>query len=136
MSRTGGGARSDERGDVVLAAKQCLAVDLVADDGQHDGVPGGDRGVAPDPLQRARLGEAGGTVRVQQDVDRLDHVVDGPAGVGPHPFTRDDAVGKFDQLVAARIDSDLANEIKDAVRSLENIQVKDLMALLARVRVD
>jgi len=53
-----------------------------------------------------------------------------------HPLTWADAVGKFDQLVAGRIDTDLATQIKDAVRSLENIQVKDLMALLARVRVD
>ena len=36
---------------MVLAAQQRLAVDLVTDDGQHDGVPGGHRGVPPDPLQ-------------------------------------------------------------------------------------
>ena len=47
-----------------------------------------------------------------------------------------DAVEKFDQLVADRIDGDLANEIKDAVHSLEHIEVKDLMALLARIDVD
>jgi 2-methylcitrate dehydratase len=52
-----------------------------------------------------------------------------------HPFTWDDVVAKFDQLVAGRIDSDLANQIKEAVRSVEQIQVKDLMALLTRVRV-
>ena len=52
------------------------------------------------------------------------------------PFTWKDAVEKFDQLVADRIDSDLANEIKDAVHSLEHIKVKDLMALLSRIRVD
>ena len=52
-----------------------------------------------------------------------------------HPFTWDDEVGKFDQLVAGRIDTDLATQIKDAVCSLENIQVKDLMTLLARVPV-
>ena len=45
-------------------------------------------------------------------------------------------VEKFDQLTADRIDIDLANEIKDAVHSLENIKVKDLMALLARVHVE
>jgi hypothetical protein len=37
-------------------------------------------------------------------------------------------------MAAGRIDSDLANQIKQAVRSLEHIQVADLMALLARVR--
>jgi hypothetical protein len=45
-------------------------------------------------------------------------------------------VEKFDQLTADRIDSDLANQIKDAVRSLEHIKVTDLMALLARIHVD
>jgi len=52
------------------------------------------------------------------------------------PFTWNDVVGKFDQLTADRIDSDLANEIKDAVRSLEHIKVRDLMTLLARIHVD
>jgi hypothetical protein len=51
-----------------------------------------------------------------------------------NPYTWADVVGKFDQLVAGRIDSDLANQIKESVRSLERIQVKDLIALLARVR--
>ena len=52
------------------------------------------------------------------------------------PFTWDDVTGKFDRLVAGRVDTDLATQIKDAVRSVENIQVKDLMTLLARVRAD
>jgi len=43
-------------------------------------------------------------------------------------------VSKFDQLVAGRIDSDLATQIKEAVRSVEHIGVSDLMALLDRVR--
>jgi 2-methylcitrate dehydratase len=50
------------------------------------------------------------------------------------PFTWDDAVSKFDQLAADRIDTHLAKQIKDAVNSLEDIQVSDLMALLANVR--
>jgi hypothetical protein len=52
------------------------------------------------------------------------------------PFTWDDVVEKFDQLAADRIDNDLAKDIKDAVRSLEHIQVRDLMALLARIHRD
>jgi hypothetical protein len=56
-------------------------------------------------------------------------------GMPPHPFIWDDVVGKVDQIVAGRIGSDLANQIKEAVRSVEQIQVKDLMALLTRVRV-
>jgi hypothetical protein len=47
----------------------------------------------------------------------------------------DDASTKFDQLTAGRIDGELAKKIKEAVRSLDQIQVKDLTALLARVRV-
>jgi len=62
-------------------------------------------------------------------------VVQDYPGMPSHPFTWDDEVGKFDQLVAGRIDTDLATQIKDAVCSLENIQVKDLMTLLARVPV-
>jgi 2-methylcitrate dehydratase len=51
------------------------------------------------------------------------------------PFPWDDASAKFHQLTAGRIDGELAKEIKEAVRSLDQIQVKDLTALLARVRV-
>jgi hypothetical protein len=50
------------------------------------------------------------------------------------PFTWDDVTSKFDELVAGRIDSNLATQIKEAVRSLEHIGVSDLMTLLARVR--
>jgi hydroxypyruvate isomerase len=50
-------------------------------------------------------------------------------------FTWNDATAKFDQLTAGRIDGELAKKIKEAVRSLDQIQVKDLAALLARVRV-
>jgi hypothetical protein len=41
---------------------------------------------------------------------------------------------RADSLVGGRIDDGLSREIKDAVRSLENIQVKDLMKLLASVK--
>jgi 2-methylcitrate dehydratase len=75
------------------------------------------------------------TVRLKDGTTFSREVQDYP-GMPSHPFTWADEVGKFDQLVAGRVDTDLANEIKDAVRSVENIQVKDLMALLARVRAD
>ena len=75
------------------------------------------------------------TVRLK-DGTTLEHEVQDCPGMPSDPFTWKDAVEKFDQLVADRIDSDLANEIKDAVHSLENIKVKDLMALLARIDVD
>src|ERR1700676_285615 len=54
-------------------------------------------------------------------------------GLASHPFTWEDAVEKFDRLVVGRADPGVSQEIKDAVRSLENIQVKDLMELLGRV---
>jgi 2-methylcitrate dehydratase len=42
-------------------------------------------------------------------------------------------VEKFDRLVEGRADVSVSREIKDAVRSLESIQVKDLMQLLGCV---
>jgi 2-methylcitrate dehydratase len=75
------------------------------------------------------------TVRLK-DGTTLEHEVEDFPGMPSDPFTWKDAVEKFDQLVADRIDGDLANEIKDAVLSLEHIKVKDLMALLARIDVD
>ena len=75
------------------------------------------------------------TVRLK-DGTTFEHEVEDCPGMPSDPFTWKDAEEKFDQLVADRIDSDLANEIKDAVHSLEHIKVKDLMALLARIDVD
>ena len=46
-----------------------------------------------------------------------------------------EVVQKFDTLVAGRIDDGLSGEIKNAVRSVENIQVRDLMKLLGSIRV-
>jgi len=51
-----------------------------------------------------------------------------------NPFTWEDSVEKFDQLVAGRVDDVQCREIKDAVHSLEGIQVRDLMELLGRVK--
>src|SRR5271156_119697 len=75
------------------------------------------------------------TVRLT-DGTTLSHEVQDYPGMPSRPFTWNDVVEKFDQLTADRIDSDLANQIKDAVRSLEHIKVTDLMALLARIHVD
>jgi 2-methylcitrate dehydratase len=55
-------------------------------------------------------------------------------GLASYPFTWEDAVQKFDALVGGRIDERLSAEIKDAVHSVENIQVRDLMELLGYVR--
>jgi 2-methylcitrate dehydratase len=67
------------------------------------------------------------------DGTTFSHEVRDYPGMPSNPYTWADVVGKLDQLVAGRIDSDLANQIKESVRSLERIQVKDLIALLARV---
>src|SRR5271156_5469464 len=66
----------------------------------------------------------------------IEHEVQDYPGLASHPFTWEDAVGKFDRLVAGRVDEGLRGEIKDAVRSLESIQVKDLMKLLGSVQTE
>jgi 2-methylcitrate dehydratase len=63
------------------------------------------------------------TVRLQDGTVIEHEVQDYPASL-PDPFTWEELRRKFDKLVAGRIDNGLCREIKDAVRSLENIQVK------------
>jgi 2-methylcitrate dehydratase len=75
------------------------------------------------------------TIRLQ-DGNVIEHEVQDYPGLASHPFTWDDSVEKFDSLVAHRIDARLSDEIKDAVRSLESIQVKDLMKLLGSVKTE
>jgi 2-methylcitrate dehydratase len=69
-----------------------------------------------------------------QDGKVIEHEVQDYPGLASHPFTWEDAVQKFDALVAGRVDKGLSGEIKDAVRSVENIQVMDLMKLLGSVK--
>jgi 2-methylcitrate dehydratase len=71
------------------------------------------------------------TVRLQ-DGKVIEHEVQNFPGLASRPFTWEDSVEKFDRLVAGRVDEGLCREIKDAVRSLESIQVRDLMQLLGR----
>src|SRR5271163_3120719 len=71
------------------------------------------------------------TVRLQ-DGRVIEHEVQNFPGLASRPFTWEDSVEKFDRLVAGRVDDGLCREIKDAVRSLERIQVRDLMQLLGR----
>src|SRR6202522_1102602 len=73
------------------------------------------------------------TVRLQ-DGTVIEHEVQDFPGLASRPFTWEDSVEKFDRLVAGRADKGLSEEIKGAVRSLESIQVRDLMPLLGRVR--
>jgi 2-methylcitrate dehydratase len=71
------------------------------------------------------------TVRLQ-DGAVIEHEVENFPGMPSDPFTWEDSVEKFDRLVAGRADESVSREIKDAVRSLETIQVKNLMQLLGR----
>ena len=74
------------------------------------------------------------TVRLQ-DGTIIEHEVQDFLGMLSHPFTWEDAVEKFGRLVAGHVDGTLSQEIKEAVRALEGIQVKDLMELLKGVQV-
>jgi 2-methylcitrate dehydratase PrpD len=65
----------------------------------------------------------------------FEHEVQDYPGLPCHPFTWEDSVEKFDQLVTGRIDGYLSEDIKDAVRSLESIRVNDLTKLLNHVQV-
>jgi 2-methylcitrate dehydratase len=75
------------------------------------------------------------TVRLN-DGKSYSHEVKSYPGFPTRPFTWDEIGAKFDKLVAGRADDGLAREIKAAVRSLETIQVKDLMKLLGHVTAD
>jgi 2-methylcitrate dehydratase len=73
------------------------------------------------------------TVRLS-DGKIVEHEVQDYPGLASHPFTWEDSVEKFDTLVAGRVDEGLSREIKDATRSVEDIQVSDLMKLLGSVK--
>jgi 2-methylcitrate dehydratase len=73
------------------------------------------------------------TVRLQ-DGTMIEHQVEDYPGLASHPFTWEESIEKFDKLVSGRLDAGLGREIKAAVRSLETIQVRDLMKLLGRLK--
>jgi 2-methylcitrate dehydratase len=64
----------------------------------------------------------------------IEHAVQDFPGMPSDPFTWEDSVEKFDRLVVGRADESVSRHIKDAVRSLETVQVADLMELLVRVK--
>ena len=66
-----------------------------------------------------------------QDGTVIEHQVQDYPGLASHPFTWEESVKKFDTLAAGRVDAGLSREIKDAVLSLESIQVRDLVNLLS-----
>ena len=73
------------------------------------------------------------TIRLK-DGKTIDHEVQDYPGLASHPFTWEESVDKFDQLVAGRLDQGPREEIQDAVRSLESIQVGDLTKLLGCIK--
>lgn len=73
------------------------------------------------------------TIRLK-DGKTIEHEVQDYPGLASHPFTWEESVDKFDQLVAGRLDQGLRQEIQDAVRSLESIQVGDLTKLLGCIK--
>src|SRR6202453_4966727 len=75
------------------------------------------------------------TVRLK-DGEVIEHEVQDYPGLASHAFTWEDSVEKFDKLVAGRVDGVLGRQIKAALYSLEDIQVKDLMHLLGQIKVN
>jgi 2-methylcitrate dehydratase len=73
------------------------------------------------------------TVHVE-DGKSFTHEVSGYPGFSSRPFTWDELGAKFDNLAGLRAGEGLRRDITSAVRSLESIQVSELMDLLARVR--
>jgi 2-methylcitrate dehydratase len=73
------------------------------------------------------------TVRLNGGMSYGHEVKDYP-GFPTRPFTWETSGEKFDRLAAGRADEGLRGEIKEAVRSLESIQVSDLMKLLSKVK--
>jgi 2-methylcitrate dehydratase len=69
-----------------------------------------------------------------QDGTVIEHEVQDYPGLASHPFTWQDAVEKFDRLAAGRVEESVSDEIKGAIRSLESIQIAELMELLVRVK--
>jgi 2-methylcitrate dehydratase PrpD len=78
--------------------------------------------------------EAFGGKQSTKDGTVIEHEVQDFPGLASRPFTWEESVEKFDRLVAGRVDEGLCQEIKDAVRSLESIQVRDLMKLLGSAK--
>jgi 2-methylcitrate dehydratase len=72
------------------------------------------------------------TVRLVSGQSFTHEVSDYP-GFPTRPFTWEEVGAKFDRLAAGRIGPDLGRDIKNAVRSLEDIQVSDLTKLLCEL---
>ncbi len=62
------------------------------------------------------------------------HEVNGYPGFPTRPLTWDETTAKFEGLVGGRADKSLCADVQAAVRSLESIQVAELMKLVGQVR--
>jgi 2-methylcitrate dehydratase len=72
------------------------------------------------------------TVRLKSG-QSLSHEVSNYPGFPTRPFTWDEVSAKFDKLAAGHLSSQLGWDIKDTVRSLEDVEVGDLTKLLGEV---
>src|ERR1700730_5780704 len=70
------------------------------------------------------------TVRLKSG-ESFSHEVSDYPGFPTPPFTWDQIGAKFEKLAAGHVSAQLGRDIKNAVGSLENIQVSDLTKLLA-----
>src|SRR6202046_4472424 len=73
------------------------------------------------------------TVRLKSG-ESFTHEVSAYPGFSSRPFTWDEIEAKFDKLATDHTTAKSRRDIKDAVRSLESIQVADLMEPLGRVK--
>jgi 2-methylcitrate dehydratase len=72
------------------------------------------------------------TVRLNSG-ESFTHEVSAYPGAPSRPFTWNEIEAKFDKLATDHTTAKSRRDIKDAVRSLETIQARDLTALLGRV---
>jgi 2-methylcitrate dehydratase len=72
------------------------------------------------------------TVRLKSGQSFSHEVSDYP-GFPTRPFTWDEVSAKFDKLAASHLSAQLGRDIKDTVRSLEDVEVSDLTKLLSEV---
>jgi 2-methylcitrate dehydratase len=75
------------------------------------------------------------TVRLKGGKSYSHEVKDYP-GFSTRPFTWEQIGAKFDKLVGDRANDGLRKDIKEAVASLESMQMKELMRLLGRVAAE
>ena len=72
------------------------------------------------------------TVRLKSG-QAFNHEVSNYPGFPTRPFTWDEISAKFDKLAAGHVGAQLSRDIKNTVRSLEDVQVNDLTKLLGQV---